>query len=39
LLASYNDMITTEFWTVLQNNFKNTWKPTRYLNKNNPEKL
>jgi hypothetical protein len=28
LLASYNDMITTEFWTTLHNNFSKVWEPT-----------
>ena len=26
LLASYNDMITTEFWTTLHNNFSKVWQ-------------
>lgn len=25
LLGSYNDMITTEYWTVLHNNFNKVW--------------
>ena len=28
LLGSYNDMITTEFWTTLHNNFNKVWAPT-----------
>lgn len=27
LLGSYNDMITTEFWTTLHNNFSEIWAP------------
>lgn len=27
LLASYNDMITTEFWTTLHDNFSKVWQP------------
>lgn len=27
LLASYNDMITTEFWTTLHENFSKEWQP------------
>ena len=27
LLASYNDMITTEFWSTLQDNFSKVWEP------------
>lgn len=29
LLASYNDMITTEFWTTLHSNFKDKWSPPK----------
>jgi ABC-type sulfate transport system substrate-binding protein len=28
LLASYNDMITTEFWTTLHENFSKVWQPS-----------
>lgn len=27
LLASYNDMVTTEFWITLYNNFSEKWQP------------
>lgn len=27
ILASYNDMVTTEFWTALHDNFKELWQP------------
>lgn len=27
LLASYNDMVTTEFWTTLHENFEEVWHP------------
>jgi hypothetical protein len=42
LLASYNDMITTEFWTTLHDNFSKVWQPINvgykrdyFLNKKN----
>lgn len=35
LLGSYNDMITTEYWTVLHNNFNKVWQPKDKL-LNNP---
>lgn len=27
MLASYNDMVTTEFWTALHDNFEKVWQP------------
>jgi hypothetical protein len=27
LLASYNDMVNTEFWVALHDNFNEVWKP------------
>lgn len=29
LLASYNDMSTTEFWSALHENFTEVWEPTK----------
>lgn len=29
LLASYNDMSTTEFWSALHDNFIDVWKPPK----------